>query len=110
MVERLATRTKNRYVRAVPDCKEISAETAVDSPDKPQGGDARDRAPEPALGLDLERLERDELPARLFPLWRRVRVPRPEGDRAVWSPSGEQLGVAVVALEERDRGDGWVER
>ena len=55
------------------------------------------------LGLDLERLERDELPARLFPFWRRVRVPRPEGDRAVWSPSGEQLGVTEVAFEERDR-------
>lgn len=79
-------------------------------PDKPQGGDAGNRAPEAALGLDLERLERDELPSRLFSLRRGVRVPRPEGDRTVWRAGSDEVCVRVVSLEEGYRGDGRIER
>ena len=68
-------------------------ETMNCAPDELQRGDAGRLAPVSALGLDLERLQRRELPPRLFALGRRVRVPCPEGDRAVRSTGRDEVRV-----------------
>lgn len=86
---------------------------SLDSPNERQSSHTRckpPRLPFPLGSFNLECFKRNELPPGPRPFWCIIRIPSPQRDTPIVRASREDAVTEIFSFQERERGDGWVDR